>query len=755
MARAPILLTLIAALAVALLATPALAAKVAVLEFANDSSDPEWTPLGKGLQELFLVDLDKANTVEVLERREVLARAQALGVATPAALADRRRLASDTGASHILSGSFSVQGAQLALKIELLDAGRGKVVLDEVHKGEAEAFFEVQKQALQASIRALGLDLSARERAETGRLHTADFQAFRDFSRGLDLFDAERYEASLTALRAATERDVQFGLARITLEAYEQLIAQTRQKAQAIHAVKVEERRLARFQAVGEEVEVVRKLIAIAGREGPQHQRERLTALHTLAMAHDGPAGRKRRLRELFQIEDRFELARARERYFVRYQDEARPLWPRVPLRPSEHFYTGLPSLESFDKDFERAVDHLWEYGSDYPDNRRNAMIDNARYPARTAMARHWSLAQEIEHEEELLQLATELGLSASSSRRVREDLFKRLRLVLRYDDSTRLLQQLASESDNEWALKGYADQMEKNRQAVAFLQAKVDPDFAREWLLQGWSVPSQDKWSEFTAPLSARSKSSLTRARRWPTNSFVLLDDVPLWSVNNSHTVYVGPQSDPRRTTSLRLNEEDAGRQAFFFAGGAQPLSNIALATRVRFTIPEDFWPGPADRNREERRVGVGRPTVGIAFGLVDIDVPLQKNAAAEQSAQQRAAGAKADARILSRPMTGYLLEIRENEVAVVQIVEAERGSYDRKDKIDRKDLATVPLKRAGDDLPVRLRIQGDRLDATVGRTRIQTRLPESPDGYQGFWVEGQGFVEIEGLTLQGSSGG
>jgi len=739
-------------LAIALGASPALAAKVAVLEFANHSSDPEWEPLGKGLQELFLVDLDKAGTVQVLERRDVLERARALGVATPSALADRRKLAADTGASHVLSGSFAVRENTLALTIELLDASRGKILLNEEHKGDADAFFDVQKQALQASIRALDLNLSARERAETGRLHTADFQAFRDFSRGLDLFDAERYEASLTALRAATERDVQFGLARLTLEAYEQLIAQTRQKAQAIHAVKVEERRLARLQAAGEEVEVVRKLIALAGLPGPDNQRVRLTALHTLAMVYDGPGGRHRRLRELFKVEDRFEIARARERYFVRYQDEARPLWPALPIRPSEEFFVGLPSLDTFDRDMERAVARLWEHGADYPINRTNYLISNARYPVHTARARHLSLADEVRFEEELLALAIGLGLDDGSQRRANDDLVKRLRTVLRFDDSTRLLQDMASKSDNEWALKGFADDMERNRRAVAFLQSKMDPDLAREWLYEGWGIPDDDRLSDYTPPLSPRAKGMLTRLRKWPTNSFILLDDVPLWPVNNPYAIRLGPRSDPRRTTSLRLNSTKEDGQPFFVAGGAQPLGDITLTTRVRYTVPDDFWPGLYEPGREDRRIGEGRPTVGIAFGLEDIDVPLQKNAAAEQSAQQRAAGATADSRVLARPMTGYLLEIREREIAIVRIVEAERGMYDRKERLDRQEITSVPLKKAGDDLPVRLTVQGDRLDATVGRTRIQARLPEAPNGYQGFWVEGPGFVEIEGLTLRGS---
>jgi TolB-like protein len=745
-------------LLVALLLLPgtAHAARVAVLEFANLSGDAAWDPLGKGLQELFVVDLDKADAIEVIPRRDLREQATALGVGTPAPLDQRKRLAGQIGASHVISGSFTVRGPKLALELEILDAAAGRVVLTDRRDGDSEAFFELQKEALQASIRALDLSLTPRERAETGRLHTADFLAFQDFSRGLDLFDAERYEASLTALRSATERDAEFSLARLTLEAYERLIADTRAKASAIHAVKIEERRLARFQAAGEEVEVVRRLLEVARREGAANQRLRLTAVHTLAVAYGGPTRRGYQLRNLREVEDRFALARAGDRMWAQYQAEALPLWPKLPVQPDEDFFEGLPKLATFDADLEKAAKRLWEHGADYPENRKNYLINNLRYPRYSAAKLHLSLADEVRMHDRHLELAIAHGAPDWWLKSEREELVKAYRRVLRYDDSTRILEQFAKASDNEWALKGFASEMETNRDAVALLESGMPRALAEEWLIHGWSPDnaSSERYLRGGQP-TPELLAWLTRERRFPANDgFVLLDEIPLWSLNPGYGPRLGPMTDARRTTALRYHQDDDDDLAALIVAGAEPIADLTLATTLRYTVPADFWPGSATPGREDRGVASGRPTVGVLFGLTDIDVPLQKNAAAEQSADQRAPGAVVEDKILARPMTGYALWITGDEVQLARVVEAKRGSYDRKEALAVEVLARAPLKRGADTLPVSLTVRGAEATASVGSVRLRARLPEPAFGFQGFWMVGAGFVEVDGLTVKGDPG-
>ncbi|TVQ89190.1 MAG: hypothetical protein EA397_15555 [Deltaproteobacteria bacterium] len=749
--------TLCFSFALALAPSGALATTIAVMEFDNATDDLDWAPLGKGFQEMFLVDLDKAESLQTVPRQTLREQALALNVPRPADSSHRRALAERAGASHLLYGSFRVDGQEMSLRVELLDTANDRVIMKEVRTGEAEAFFELQKDVLQASIGALELDLSARERAETGRLHTADFLAFQDFSRGLDLFDAQRYEASLTALRSATERDVQFGLAQLTLKAYEELIAQTRQKAQAIHAVRTEERRLQRLQAAGEEVEVIRRLLQVARREGPQHTRLRLAALHTLAVAYSN-VGRRNGLRELPRIEDRFALARAADQLWARYHTEALKLWPALPLQPSETFYRGMPRLDHFDEDLERNAKTLWERGADHPENRRNDLLSNLRQYGATARALHLSMADQVALHDTFLELAVQLEPSETWMRYANDARLKEYRQVLRFDDATRLLESEASRTENEWKLRSLAKEMETNRDFVAFLQNAGQPQIAQEWLhlgLNGTFGPSSSlingRRHFMDRALSAEARHLLTRARRTTRRGYLLLDETPLWSHHPNNSVSTGPRSDARRTTSLRYYQQKPDILAALFYGGAEPLSSPSLRTTLSFRAPDDFQP---HRDVAQGLVN-GRPEVGLLFGLEDLDVPLQTTAEAEQRRIDPSQPRTRPDRELTRPMTGYMLRIRDRRAELLRIVEAERGSFDRKERFDEELLESASLRRSQERIPIELKVQGDAITIHVGGTKIRARLPSAPHGFIGLWIQGQGFVEVEGMALSGQPEG
>ena len=77
----------------------------------------------------------------------------------------------------------------------------------------------------------IGVTLNPKERASFARIQTADWEAFRRFGDGLRLFDDADYDRSLEALRDATARDQEFGLARTTLIAKMQKLGITRIQA--------------------------------------------------------------------------------------------------------------------------------------------------------------------------------------------------------------------------------------------------------------------------------------------------------------------------------------------------------------------------------------------------------------------------------------------------------------------------------------------------------------------------------------------
>lgn len=721
--------------------------KLAVLEFAAAPGTPsDKAPLGKGFQEMILVDLSKAGAIDVVERRAVREQRLALGLnPLPGSIDQRRSLGQRSGATHVLSGGFAMEGQALTLSAELLDVASGKVLLTREVAGEAEAFFDLEKEVVQASIGALDLSLSARERAETRRLHTADYLAFQDFSRGLDDFDAERYESSLSSLRRAAERDTQFSLAAITLEQYRELITSIRAKADAIEVVKGEQERLAKLAAAGGEVEVVRRLLEIARKEGAAHQRARLTALHTLAIAYGNDA-RGQQLMNMRQVEDRFAMQRASDELYQQYFREALPLWPRIPCVPDDTFYGGLPELDSFDEDFARLQDILWEKGADYPDNRKKYLYDSLDYVRLVGRRMHLSLTEQVAlHDRFVDELAPKIPAPDWWYKHVNDDRLKNWPRVLEFDKATRLLERRSRETDNQYALRSIASQIEDLQEWVTVRRSAKDPARMDEWLMisqeGGFSRgPATTQGREHFAgagPLDAEAVKMLTRMRDWPTGeeAFVRLGEVPVWCHQHCYWVWTGPRPDPRVAGSLRLYKKpgsDLDQDPLLFLDSA-PRADFDASFTVSHARPDDFRPHGYEDGKDALHVG-------FLFGLTDLDVRKQKDPVT-------------DAYVLKRPMGGHQVRIEGDRVSVDAIVEVERQSYDRK-RLEHREIASTRLKRGlRDGARIGVSVRGRQVRVVVdGKTVLSAKLQEETRGFAGIRGFGLGFVEVAELRISDS---
>lgn len=735
-----------------LLPSSALAAqvKLAVLEFAAaPGTGADWSSLGKGFQEMILVDLSKAGSVDVVERRAVREQQLALGLALPGSEGERRNLGQQSGATHVLSGGFSVKGNQLTLTAELLDVGGGKVLLTHTVDGEAEAFFELEKDVVQASIGALDLSLSARERAETGRLHTADFLAFQDFSRGLDEFDAEKYEASLRSLRSAAERDTQFSLAAITLDEYTRLIDSIRDKADAIEVVKNEQKRLEKLAEVSEDVEVLRRLLDIARKEGPQHQRERLAALHLLAIVYSNEAGfRGYQLGTLRRREDKFAIQRAGDEMWTQYHREAKPLWPKVPVQVDDTFFTGFPALETFDKDFQRNVAALWEKGSDYPDNRIKYLQDNLRYPRNTGKYAHLSVAEQTQlHHDFYMTYAPRVPVKDYYYDHEADELLKAYRVALRFDDSTRLLKKLSDKTDNEHRLRSYASLIEDNKTLVQLLRGAPDRARMEEFMLLAFDDGFQvgqvtslgEKHFSTKGPLSDDAKSLLARFRDWPAadRGWVRLGQIPAWCVARCYEFWTGPRTDPRVADAVRYYRRPGGDMDTdpLLMLDSAPRKDVDIGFTLDWTVADDFGPSRFEPTKEE-------PAVSLLLRAVDIDVDKYEDPHTKE-------------RTIERPMNAAQVTFTRDRIVVATIVENDRKLYHG--KFFAEDVVKeVKLKKGiADGARIGVTVKGEQLTVLVdGKSVLTTKVKTAPAGFTGFRMTGPGYVEVKDVVLSGIGG-
>src|SRR5262249_32700320 len=139
--------------------------------------------------------------------------------------------------------------------------------------------------------------LQPKEKAALARPHTADFQAFKKFSDGIQAFDDGRLEEAVKALNEATAIDKDFKLASLTLEQYERLAAQVRAKANAARRGEDEVKRLEKNKAIAAEVAVLKKLWPILDLKGntADAKLKRVAAACVLANAYGSKLGFRNR----------------------------------------------------------------------------------------------------------------------------------------------------------------------------------------------------------------------------------------------------------------------------------------------------------------------------------------------------------------------------------------------------------------------------------------------------------------------------
>ena len=90
----------------------------------------------------------------------------------------------------------------------------------------------VERTQLQAILAEQRLGRSGAVDPKTAvKIHTADFSAFTRYSKDVDQFDQKRYEQAMQSLRAASQKDEDFDLARVTLGKYEEVVSELRSRA--------------------------------------------------------------------------------------------------------------------------------------------------------------------------------------------------------------------------------------------------------------------------------------------------------------------------------------------------------------------------------------------------------------------------------------------------------------------------------------------------------------------------------------------
>lgn len=715
-----------------LLSTPAEAKtlRIAVAEFANSSADRSLDPLGKGLQSMVVTDLAAAPGVTMVERQrfsDIVAEQKLARTG----YVDRKRAARMgklLGASHLVTGSFVILDRRMRLDVRLFEVQSGKVLLATEASGERDAFFEVEKRAVKDLIRAMGVELRPKDRAAVGRIHTADFQAFREFSEGVALFDQKRYQEAISKLRAASARDQDFKLARLTIAEYETLIARLRARAATIEESSAELARLEYEGRAAEQAAVSKKLFTVAARKGARHVRSRLTALYILAHAY---GGKKALFEELYASSDRFAMERAADRFAQRFFFEAREHWPKLSPVIDEYHRPAAPKLETFDEDLERQAGFLWgkDKAARHHLERMQRFIWGLELRLYLERRKLWALYFEMLRD--LETLGPKKVLLNHEYRRAA----RLLGATLLLDESTAIFTRLTTGTDEPVRLRILAGEIERNKETKELL-ASAEGTALREVLLVGrdkdlrTGTPEKRILAELAKlPLSERARKSLAWARQMPRTSHILVDDVPVWTLFGHRFLYTGQRIDALKTNAIRFyghGEVKYGKRiigaATMIADG-RPMRDPELSMTISYEIPEEFWDRdvwPKDGFTPNRET----PNVGVMFGVTDVDTE-------------------------GRPMRGYLLMIGESELHLAEIEDVAKRKYERWRGFDGKLLAKkkIPKKQRRQ---VEVKVRGATVDVKLdGRTyRLDAKRP-IPQGFVGVRCTGVGYAEVAKLRI------
>jgi len=170
---------------------------IAVLPFANMSSDPEQGFFADGITEDLITDLSKMPDLFVSARNS--------SFAYKGTSADVRRIARELGVQYVLEGSVRKAGDRVRISAQLIDPSTGFHLWAERYDRSMTDIFALQDEITKKIAEALEIRLSERDRKKLARRYTSNPEAYELFLRGREQFlatNATNAQVKQTLLKA-------------------------------------------------------------------------------------------------------------------------------------------------------------------------------------------------------------------------------------------------------------------------------------------------------------------------------------------------------------------------------------------------------------------------------------------------------------------------------------------------------------------------------------------------------------------------
>jgi TolB-like protein len=179
---------------------------IAVLPFANMSSDPEQEYFADGMVEEIITALSRIRWLFVIARNSSFAyKGQAVDV---------KRIGRELGVRYVLESSVRKAGGRVRITAQLIDAPSGAHLWADRFDGSLEDIFDLQDKVASSVAGVIEPAVQAAEVARSADRPTTDLTAYDLYLRALPhcrSWERERVHSALELLDQAIERDPSFG----------------------------------------------------------------------------------------------------------------------------------------------------------------------------------------------------------------------------------------------------------------------------------------------------------------------------------------------------------------------------------------------------------------------------------------------------------------------------------------------------------------------------------------------------------------
>lgn len=184
---------------------------VAVLPFSNNSGDPSWDPVGKGLADMMTTDLSKGDNLQVVERERLNEIVTEIGLQQTSMVdpTTAQKVGRLLGASHLVFGGLVAFAPDVRLDVRIVGVTDGKVLAAEEVTGKKEQFFDLEK----ALADKLVASLPGAEAPDLDK-QVDDLEDVAEYGRALEEADSGDLEAATRRLGGLVREKPQFSLAQ-------------------------------------------------------------------------------------------------------------------------------------------------------------------------------------------------------------------------------------------------------------------------------------------------------------------------------------------------------------------------------------------------------------------------------------------------------------------------------------------------------------------------------------------------------------